>query len=172
MLDEFALIFHLDDVYWEQEGRKSIDAVVISVVLAALFLIHATPQGAPEPDEPGWALTVVLLVNLAFVVAAALKGKLLMATFGVFVPLLALVGAIRLAEPGSLWARHRYPPGGRRQRRLEARYAGYEERWRPARSASDLIGGVKGRPDQDPRRRGQSAQKPPVAGRTLAPWRR
>ena len=30
-LDEFALIFHLEDVYWEEQGRKSIDAVVIVV---------------------------------------------------------------------------------------------------------------------------------------------
>ena len=28
-LDEFALWFHLDDVYWGEEGRKSIDAILI-----------------------------------------------------------------------------------------------------------------------------------------------
>ena len=28
-LDEFALWFHLDDVYWSTEGRKSIDAILV-----------------------------------------------------------------------------------------------------------------------------------------------
>ena len=28
-IDEFALWVHLDDVYWAQEGRQSIDATVI-----------------------------------------------------------------------------------------------------------------------------------------------
>ena len=27
VLDEFALILHLHDVYWEEEGRTSVDAV-------------------------------------------------------------------------------------------------------------------------------------------------
>src|ERR1700759_1721305 len=29
-LDEFALWIHLDDVYWSQEGRASIDAVIVA----------------------------------------------------------------------------------------------------------------------------------------------
>ena len=28
-LDEFALLLNLRDVYWEQEGRESIDAVIL-----------------------------------------------------------------------------------------------------------------------------------------------
>ncbi len=35
-LDEFALWLHLRDVYWEREGRASIDAVVL---FAALFSV-------------------------------------------------------------------------------------------------------------------------------------
>ena len=30
-LDEFALILHLQDVYWRKEGRLSVDAVIIVV---------------------------------------------------------------------------------------------------------------------------------------------
>src|ERR671927_895743 len=33
-LDEFALWIHLDDVYWSQEGRASIDAVIVATVIA------------------------------------------------------------------------------------------------------------------------------------------
>ena len=40
VLDEWALIFHLDDVYWSQEGRSSIDAMIVGTVLAGL-LLHA-----------------------------------------------------------------------------------------------------------------------------------
>ena len=32
-LDEFALWLHLEDVYWSEEGRKSIDAVLVAVVV-------------------------------------------------------------------------------------------------------------------------------------------
>lgn len=35
-LDEFALWLHLKDVYWEREGRTSIDAVIVFAVLASL----------------------------------------------------------------------------------------------------------------------------------------
>jgi hypothetical protein len=28
-LDEFALLLHLEDVYWVREGRASIDAVIL-----------------------------------------------------------------------------------------------------------------------------------------------
>ena len=32
-LDEFALWLHLEDVYWSEEGKKSIDAVMIAAVV-------------------------------------------------------------------------------------------------------------------------------------------
>ena len=45
-----------------------------------------------------------------FVLAAItlLKGKVWTGLFGLFMPLLFIVGAIRLARPGSPWARWRY----------------------------------------------------------------
>jgi len=40
-LDEFALWLHLQDVYWEQAGRVSIDAVIIfSVLIVIIYLIQ------------------------------------------------------------------------------------------------------------------------------------
>lgn len=42
-LDEFALFVHLDDVYWSQEGRSSIDAGVIAVGAMMLVLFGIQP---------------------------------------------------------------------------------------------------------------------------------
>lgn len=38
-LDEFALWFHLADVYWSRQGRQSVDAVVIAACVAGLALL-------------------------------------------------------------------------------------------------------------------------------------
>jgi len=39
VLDEFALILRLADVYWEPEGRESIDAVVLAGGIGVLYLL-------------------------------------------------------------------------------------------------------------------------------------
>ncbi len=38
-LDEFALWLHLRDVYWEREGRRSIDVVIITATILGIFVI-------------------------------------------------------------------------------------------------------------------------------------
>jgi hypothetical protein len=38
-LDEFALWVNLRDVYWEREGRRSIDAVFVAAGLGGLVLV-------------------------------------------------------------------------------------------------------------------------------------
>ncbi len=118
VLDEFALILHLRDVYWSNEGRLSIDAVFVAVGVTALLLLGVTPVGVKSvsdyqrllPGTPG-AVTALHLALAAFFLLASvtlLKGKIWTALFGVFLPPLFLVGAIRLARPGSPWARWRY----------------------------------------------------------------
>src|ERR1700730_9286585 len=42
-IDEFALWIHLDDVYWAEEGRSSIDATVIAAVAMLLVLFGVDP---------------------------------------------------------------------------------------------------------------------------------
>ena len=42
-LDEFALILHLEDVYWEEQGRLSVDAVVVVAAAGLLFLLVGPP---------------------------------------------------------------------------------------------------------------------------------
>ena len=112
VLDEFALILHLRNVYWEEEGRKSIDAVIVGTIFGVIFLLGITPLGTTE-DLASWTLVGVIAVNLVFVVLAALKGKIYMSSFGLFIPLLAMTGTIRLAEPESIWAHRFYKPGSR-----------------------------------------------------------
>lgn len=38
-LDEFALWLHLEDVYWEKAGRRSVDIVIICATIAGLFVL-------------------------------------------------------------------------------------------------------------------------------------
>ena len=38
-LDEFALWLNLKDVYWEKEGRRSIDAVIIAAAITGMVLV-------------------------------------------------------------------------------------------------------------------------------------
>src|SRR3954452_1192020 len=42
--DEFALWVHLQDVYWSEEGRQSVDAAVIAIVFVGLVLTGAFSQ--------------------------------------------------------------------------------------------------------------------------------
>jgi lysyl-tRNA synthetase class 2 len=141
VLDEFALIFHLRDVYWEEEGRKSIDAVIVGTIFGIIFLLGITPLGTTE-DLASWALAGVIVFNLVFVVTAALKGKIYMSIFGLFIPLLAMTASIRLAEPWSIWARRYYKPDSNKLKRSEKRYKHYEQVWRPRKAKlHDLLGG-------------------------------
>ena len=39
VLDEFALVLRLADVYWEPEGRESIDAVVLAGGIAVQYVL-------------------------------------------------------------------------------------------------------------------------------------
>jgi hypothetical protein len=38
-LDEFALWLNLEDVYWSEQGRQSIDAVIITASLIGISLL-------------------------------------------------------------------------------------------------------------------------------------
>ncbi|NEE54027.1 hypothetical protein G3M55_56670, partial [Streptomyces sp. SID8455] len=51
VLDEFALILHLDDVYWTEEGRQSVEVVVLTVSLVVLVLAGFSPLGVDDVSE-------------------------------------------------------------------------------------------------------------------------
>ncbi|WP_308257886.1 hypothetical protein [Pseudonocardia lacus] len=143
-LDEFALWLRLDDVYWGPEGRRSVDAVLVAVVVGVLLLLGFSPFD----DDAGAGrvvASVVLAVDMLFVLVAILKGRALLGVLGVFVPLLALLGAVRLARPRSPWARRFYRPGSPRLVRARARFpAGRRNCWDPL---VDLFAGRTAAPD-------------------------
>ena len=123
-LDEFALILHLEDVYWLEEGRISVDAVVVVTAAGALSLMVGPPLIRADFGRSSvWELTIVALVNLALAVLAIAKGKLWTGFVGVWVPVVALVGAVRLARPNSPWARARYATRPHKMARAQAREA-------------------------------------------------
>jgi hypothetical protein len=125
VLDEFALILHLHDVYWEEEGRTSVDAVFIAIAVTGLLLIGLRPL---IWDYGTWVNPTALIVaNSALAVITLLKGKIWTGMAGLFVPPMLLVGAIRLARPGSPWAHWFF---AKKSPRKMARAIHREERWR------------------------------------------
>lgn len=133
VLDEFALILHLHDVYWSEEGRTSVDAVFVAIAVTGLLLLGLRPLswGGDGTPEGLWFATSALVVNLILAVVTLLKGKIWTGLLGLFVPGLLIVGALRLARPGSPWAHWFFAPGSRRPRAAKmARALRREERWR------------------------------------------
>ncbi len=118
-LDEYALWLYLDDVYWSEEGRRSVDAVIVATIVAGGVAIGLVPLGAES--ESGVALAIPIAINLSLCILAALKGKIASALVGMFIPVVSIVAAIRLARPGSPWARRRYAPGSKQLAKAEKR---------------------------------------------------
>ncbi|MGA7705574.1 MAG: hypothetical protein WB998_11840 [Solirubrobacteraceae bacterium] len=142
-LDEFALWIHLEDVYWSQEGRVSIDAVVVATLLGGLIVLGIAPFDLSNRTTPIESLVLVIVIDLIFSSLAILKGKPMLGLLGVFVPIFSIVGTVRLASPSSPWARRRYPPEGHRMTRSRARYKRVRERRRRLMNA---IGGAPSQP--------------------------
>lgn len=148
-LDEFALWLELDDVYWTADGRRSVDAVLVAVVIGTLLLLGANPFGEQAGDTRA-AAALTLAVNLGFALIAILKGRVVWGLIGVFVPLVAMVISLRLARPSSPWARRWYRPGSRRWRRARERFpAGTRGRWAPL---VDVFSGRTPAPREDERK--------------------
>jgi hypothetical protein len=124
-LDEFALWLDLKDVYWEKEGRKSVDAVIIAAAISGVFLISLRSwidvttevADAIEAIVGGFGLfgVILALVNSA-------KEKFGMAIWSILIPVVGLVGAFRLAKPHAVWAKLFYRHG--KKERSEQRFAG------------------------------------------------
>jgi hypothetical protein len=128
-LDEFALWLRLDDVYWSAEGRRSVDAVLVAAVIGTLLLLGANPFGE-QSGPPAVTVAATITLNLLFALLAILKGRTVLGLIGVLLPVVALVAALRLARPGSPWARRWYPPGSRRCTRSHERFPpGARTRW-------------------------------------------
>ena len=85
-LDEFALWLHLDDVYWSEQGRQSIDAVIVFAIVSGFMVLGVYPvsfddsgsgrraasSGSSSRSAIGWS----------FVVVCFMKGKLIWGVLG------------------------------------------------------------------------------------------
>jgi ABC-type multidrug transport system fused ATPase/permease subunit len=156
VLDEFALILHLSDVYWAEDGRTSVDAVFVAVAVAGLLILGFSPLSFFDvdiwrSDQSVAARAVVVAVavlTLLLAVVVLLKGKVWTGLVGMFITPLLVVGAIRLSRPHAPWARWRYTKRPRKMHRALER-----ERWlrRPVVQAKlwlqDAIAGMPKFPD-------------------------
>lgn len=102
-MDEFALWLTLKDVYWEQQGRDSIRAVMVTVGLLVIALLGLrfwidvwdavlVLTGAPRNHE--WLAIPVQLLGVALAYVCFRRGRKMAGIVGVFVPLVALIGAV------------------------------------------------------------------------------
>jgi len=92
-IDEFALWLHLEDVYWSEEGRRSIDATVLTALVLALLMFGARPFEIGS-DSLGiligsilTALFVLTVVGICF-----LKERVMHGFVGFFIWPVALYG--------------------------------------------------------------------------------
>lgn len=149
VLDEFAMIFQLQDVYWSQEGQLSVSVVTLAGALVGLAVVGVSPAQVPHLDTHVELIRLIvtfgLLFHLVFVAVTVLKGKYVMAMLGIFVSPLVWAGAVRMARPTSIWSRRLYSP--RRKAIAAARAKKFDERWGPIRTKwNDFIGGAPSLP--------------------------
>jgi hypothetical protein len=156
VLDEFALILHLSDVYWAEDGRTSVDAVFAAVAVAGLLILGLNPLsffdiGIWRNDHTLAARASVVamaVLTLLLAVIVLLKGKVWTGLVGMFITPLLFFGAIRLSRPHAPWARWRYTNRPRKMHRALER-----ERWlrRPVVQAKlwlqDAVAGMPHFPD-------------------------
>jgi len=126
-LDEFALWVRLEDVYWSQQGRSSLDAVVVAALIGALVVLGLAPFGTSDAAA-GESIALAVGIDLLFVLLAITKGKPLLGLIGLFIPPVALVAGLRLATPPSPWAKWRYHAGSHKLARSRARFGRVQAR--------------------------------------------
>jgi hypothetical protein len=141
-IDEFALWVYLDDVYWAEEGRSSIDATVIAAAAMGLVVVGVNPLDLGGESEGVLAVIVSGVLLFSMVAICFFKGRRLHGIIGFFIFPIALYGACRIGKPSSAWARRRY---GERRPKKQAKS---ERRFPPDRRTDrykdafrDIIGG-------------------------------
>jgi hypothetical protein len=143
ILDEFALTLHLRDVYWTEEGRNSIEASIMWVLLGLLLLVGISPFGIHDQSEiPRIVGFTLVAASIVLSIVTCLKGKLTLGLLSIFLPPVGLAGAARLARPGSIWAQLFYRGDHEKLERARKRFdpqTALIERFRI--HLADLVGG-------------------------------
>jgi hypothetical protein len=143
-IDEFALWVYLEDVYWAEEGRKSVDATVIAAAGMMLLLFgfepfdFTTSSTAEVISSFVGAALVFAMVAICFA-----KQRILHGWIGFFILPIATYGAARIGKPDSPWARRFY--GKRRpakQNKAEERFQSDRRTERFKQRFRDIVGGT------------------------------
>ncbi|WP_250030933.1 hypothetical protein [Paractinoplanes maris] len=158
ILDEFALILHLQDVYWSPQGQLSVQLVALTLSVLGLVSLGLNPLTPDSGLGLGHlAVTVSAGVHLCALLVCVRKGKFSTAVLGVFLPPVAWIGAFRLARPGSTWARRRYDEV--KTARAKDRADGFDARF--GHYGLDIADLVAGRPSlPNPAQPAPAAPKP------------
>jgi hypothetical protein len=102
-MDEFALWLNLEDVYWQEKGRQSIDAVVVTTGLLIIALLglqfwidvwDAVLVLTGFDRGNAWIAIPIQVVGVALAYVCFRRGRKIAGLFGLFVPLVALIGAV------------------------------------------------------------------------------
>jgi hypothetical protein len=102
-MDEFALWLNLQDVYWSDKGRQSIDAVVVTTGLLVIALLglefwiavwDAVLILAGMDHGRAWVAIPIQVIGVALAIVCFRRGRKLTGIVGLFVPLVAIVGAV------------------------------------------------------------------------------
>ena len=150
VLDEFALILHLQDVYWSDEGRISVEMVSLAIGCMGLVLVGYGPFEDDTSQGPEVAATVVAVgINLLWIVLCVAKGKYKLALFSIFIPLIGISAPcgwpVRARAGRGTATRRRSgpaPPNGR---------PATTSRFGPATDwVSDFVAGKPSQPDPPP----------------------
>jgi hypothetical protein len=151
-LDEFALWFYVRDVYWENEGRLSVDLVMLSAAVMGIALVFTVPFNLKTSTVDDLIRALLFWIAQFGLMAACLfKQRFVHGTLGLFVPGLSLYGAVRLGKPTSPWARRRYgrrDPG--KQARAVRRFPPDRRTERIKRRLNELVGGAPTAPRDTP----------------------
>jgi hypothetical protein len=140
--DEFALWVHLEDVYWSDEGRQSVDAAIVAIAFVGLVLTGAFSASLDTASTALIALSIAGIVfEFTMIFVSFSKFRLFHGMLGIVIAPLAWWGALRLAKPDSPWAKRFYGERNpEKQARAEARY-GHRRIDRFKDRVRDAIGG-------------------------------
>jgi hypothetical protein len=146
VFDEFAMILHLDDVYWSSEGRQSVEAVALVAASLSLAIVGFVPFGVDNVGDAELGVRTSALMGAVLTLVAvsvcAMKGKFRLALLAIFVPVVAYVAGVRLARPGSRWDKRFYEERPEKRERAARRAASFDARWDPRwRELADMVAG-------------------------------
>ena len=148
-LDEFALWLRLEDVYWAEQGRQSVQAVMIATVFAAFIVVGAVPFPKGSID----AVIPLVIIELLVTAVLLLQGEVLHGPHRPVLLARRVGGAIRVARPNSRWARRRYADNPKKLAKARERGARWDRR---RERFGDLIAGA---PDDEIARKQELARE-------------